>query len=160
MRADGMPTYFLADIAYHYHKFQRGFEHAIDFWGPDHHGYIQRMQGAMQALDISSDWLEVQILQQVTFLEDGKNIEMSKRKGQFVTMDAAHGRGGRRCGQVHLPDAQAQFAPGFRPGPGQGAVERESRLLRQVRPCADLLAAAQGRRAKCQGDRTLGRRPC
>nr|MEE4266635.1 arginine--tRNA ligase [Candidatus Krumholzibacteria bacterium] len=88
MRADGMPTYFLADIAYHFHKYQRGFEHAIDFWGPDHHGYIQRMQGAMEALDISSDWLEVQILQQVTFLEDGKNIEMSKRKGQFVTMDA------------------------------------------------------------------------
>ncbi len=46
------------------------------------------MQGAMEALDISRDWLEVQILQQVTFLEDGKNIEMSKRKGQFVTMDA------------------------------------------------------------------------
>jgi len=88
VRADGMPTYFLADIAYHYHKFQRGFEHAIDFWGPDHHGYIQRMQGAMAALDISPDWLEIQILQQVTFLENGQNIEMSKRKGQFVTMDA------------------------------------------------------------------------
>ena len=88
VRADGLPTYFLADIAYHYHKYQRGFEHAIDFWGPDHHGYIQRMQGAMQALDINRDWLEVQILQQVTFLENGRNIEMSKRKGQFITMDA------------------------------------------------------------------------
>ena len=88
VRADGMPTYFLADIAYHFHKFQRGFEHAIDFWGPDHHGYIPRMLGAMEALDISREWLEVQILQQVTFLENGKNIEMSKRKGQFVTMDA------------------------------------------------------------------------
>ena len=88
VRADGMPTYFLADIAYHYHKFQRGFEHAIDFWGPDHHGYIQRMQGAMQALGISADWLEVEILQQVTFLEEGRPINMSKRKGQFVTMDS------------------------------------------------------------------------
>ncbi|MCP4292831.1 MAG: arginine--tRNA ligase [bacterium] len=88
VRADGMPTYFLADIAYHYHKFQRGFEHAIDFWGPDHHGYIQRMKGAMEALDISGDWLEIQILQQVTFIEDGKPMNMSKRKGQFVTMDA------------------------------------------------------------------------
>jgi arginyl-tRNA synthetase len=88
VRADGMPTYFLADVAYHFHKYQRGFEHAIDFWGPDHHGYIQRMQGAMEALDISPGWLEVQILQQVTFLENGQNIEMSKRKGQFVTMDA------------------------------------------------------------------------
>ncbi len=88
MRADGAPTYFLADIAYHYHKFQRGFEHAIDFWGPDHHGYIPRMQGAMRALGVEDDWLEVQILQHVTFLEDGKPINMSKRKGHFVTMDA------------------------------------------------------------------------
>ncbi len=88
VRTDGMPTYFLADLAYHYHKFQRGFEHAIDFWGPDHHGYIQRMQGAMEALGVARDWLEVQILQHVTFLEDGRPINMSKRQGQFVTMDA------------------------------------------------------------------------
>ncbi|MCB1184408.1 arginine--tRNA ligase [bacterium] len=88
VRSDGLPTYFLADIAYHYHKFQRGFEHAIDFWGPDHHGYIPRMTGAMEALGCGRDWLEVQILQHVTFLESGRNIQMSKRKGQFVTMDA------------------------------------------------------------------------
>ncbi len=88
VRSDGMSTYFLADIAYHYHKYQRGFERAIDFWGPDHHGYIPRMTGAMEALGCGSDWLEVQILQQVTFMESGRNIQMSKRKGQFVTMDS------------------------------------------------------------------------
>lgn len=88
IRSDGNPTYFLADLAYHYHKFQRGFEHAIDFWGPDHHGYIIRMTGAMEALGCGADWLEVQILQHVTFLEDGRPINMSKRQGQFVTMDA------------------------------------------------------------------------
>jgi arginyl-tRNA synthetase len=88
VRSDGMPTYFLADLAYHYHKFQRGFEHAIDFWGPDHHGYIPRMQGAMEAMGVTREWLEVQILQHVTFLEDGRPINMSKRKGQFVTMDS------------------------------------------------------------------------
>jgi len=87
MRSDGRPTYFLADVAYHYHKYQRGFEHAIDFWGPDHHGYIPRMQGAMRALGVEEGWLEVQILQHVTFLEDGKPINMSKRQGQFVQMD-------------------------------------------------------------------------
>ena len=87
MRADGRPTYFLADLAYHHHKFQRGFEHAIDYWGPDHHGYIPRMQGGMRALGTPEDWLEVEILQHVTFLEDGKPIQMSKRKGQFVTMN-------------------------------------------------------------------------
>jgi arginyl-tRNA synthetase len=88
VRSDGTPTYFLADVAYHHHKFQRGFEHAIDFWGPDHHGHIVRMQGAMRALGIPDGWLEIQILQQVNFLEHGRPLEMSKRKGQFVTMDA------------------------------------------------------------------------
>ena len=88
MRADGRPTYFLADLAYHHHKFQRGFEHAIDYWGPDHHGYIARMQGGMRALGVPENWLEVEILQQVTFLEDGRPINMSKRKGRFVSMDA------------------------------------------------------------------------
>jgi arginyl-tRNA synthetase len=88
MRADGRPTYFLADLAYHHHKFQRGFENAIDYWGPDHHGYIARMQGGMRALGVPEGWLEVEILQHVTFLEDGRPINMSKRKGQFVTMDA------------------------------------------------------------------------
>ncbi|MHB8080204.1 MAG: arginine--tRNA ligase [Candidatus Krumholzibacteriia bacterium] len=88
VRSDGTPTYFLADIAYHHHKFQRGFEHAIDFWGPDHHGHIARMQAAMTALGIPEGWLEIQILQQVNFIEQGRPLEMSKRQGQFVTMDA------------------------------------------------------------------------
>jgi len=87
VRSNGTPTYFLADIAYHFHKFQRGFEHAIDFWGPDHHGHIQRMQSAMQALGIPRDWLEIQILQQVNFLEGGRSVKMAKRAGNFVTMD-------------------------------------------------------------------------
>ncbi|MEZ4387674.1 MAG: arginine--tRNA ligase [Candidatus Krumholzibacteriia bacterium] len=86
-RADGQPTYFLADLAYHHHKFQRGFEHAIDYWGPDHHGYIARMAGGMLALGVPAGWFEVEILQHVNFLENGRLIDMSKRKGQFVTMD-------------------------------------------------------------------------
>lgn len=88
VRSDGTPTYFLADVAYHYHKFQRGFERAIDFLGPDHHGHIPRMEGAMKALGVPDGWLEVQILQQVNFVEDGRPMDMSKREGQFVTMDA------------------------------------------------------------------------
>lgn len=88
VRSDGTPTYFLADVAYHFHKYQRGFERAIDFLGPDHHGHIPRMQGAMKALGIPDGWLEVQILQQVNFVENGRPMDMSKREGQFVTMDA------------------------------------------------------------------------
>ncbi|MBD3220369.1 arginine--tRNA ligase [bacterium] len=87
IRADGGPTYFLADLAYHYHKFQRGFEHAIDYWGPDHHGYIPRMSGGMLALGVPEGWFEVEILQHVTFLENGREMNMSKRQGRFVTMD-------------------------------------------------------------------------
>ena len=113
VRSDGTPTYFLADIAYHYHKFQRGFEHAIDFWGPDHHGHIQRMQSAMEALGIPRDWLEVQILQQVNFLEGGRAVKMAKRAGKFVTMDELIDRRGRRCCQVHLPDPQTEQPSGF-----------------------------------------------
>ncbi len=88
LRSDGTPTYFLADVAYHHHKFQRGFERAIDFWGPDHHGHIARMQGAMAALGVPEGWLEIQILQQVNFIEQGRPLDMSKREGQFVSMDA------------------------------------------------------------------------
>lgn len=87
VRADGGSTYFLADLAYHHHKFQRGFERAIDYWGPDHHGYIARMSGGMLALGVPEGWFEVEILQHVTFIEEGREINMSKRAGQFVTMD-------------------------------------------------------------------------
>lgn len=87
VRSDDLPTYFLADVAYHYHKYQRGFEYAIDFWGPDHHGHITRMQGAMWALGIPRGWLEIQILQQVNLVKNGRPLEMSKRKGLMVTMD-------------------------------------------------------------------------
>ncbi len=87
VKADGQPTYFLADIAYHRAKHARGFTRAIDFFGPDHHGHIARMQGAMQAMGYGPDWLEILLLQQVNLILDGKPLEMSKRAGRLVTMD-------------------------------------------------------------------------
>lgn len=87
VKADGVPTYFLADIAYHASKHARGFERAVDFFGPDHHGHITRMEGAMQALGLPEDWLEILLLQQVNLILDGKPLEMSKRAGRLVTMD-------------------------------------------------------------------------
>lgn len=86
VRADGRPTYLLADIAYHRDKHDRGFARVIDIWGPDHHGYVARMQAAAQALGYGSDWLEVMILQQVTLKRDGEVVKMSKRAGEFVTL--------------------------------------------------------------------------
>lgn len=86
VRANGEPTYFLADLAYHMSKHERGFEHVIDIWGPDHHGYIERMQAGMEALGYGREWLEILIVQQVNLLSGGKPVKMSKRKGEFITL--------------------------------------------------------------------------
>jgi arginyl-tRNA synthetase len=87
-RADGRPTYLLADIAYHKTKFDRGFNNAVDIWGPDHHGYISRLSSAVNILngEKPNNKFKVLICQQVNLLEDGRSIVMSKRLGKFHTM--------------------------------------------------------------------------
>ncbi len=87
MRADGEPTYYLSDIAYHRDKLERGFERMIDVWGADHHGYVGRMKAAMRALGRDPDQLELVIMQFVHVLDPGGRAQMSKRKGEFVTLD-------------------------------------------------------------------------
>lgn len=87
VRSNGEPTYFLADIAYHWGKHERGFEHVIDIWGPDHHGHIPRMQAAMQVMGLPAGFLEVIIVQQVNLLSGGEPVKMSKRAGEFITLD-------------------------------------------------------------------------
>ena len=87
VKSDGEITYFLPDIAYHQDKFARGFEQVIDLWGPDHHGYVSRMQAAMQALGYSPDALRILIVQLVRLMRGSEQVRMSKRTGQFVTMD-------------------------------------------------------------------------
>src|SRR5262245_39659088 len=86
VRGNGVPTYLLPDIAYHRDKAGRGFRHLIDLWGPDHHGYIPRMQAALQALGEPRDRLEVIIVQQVNLMSGGQPVKMSKRAGEFVTL--------------------------------------------------------------------------
>lgn len=86
IKKNGAPTYFLADIAYHLDKFNRGFDKVIDFMGPDHHGHIGRLKMAMKALEIDEKWLDIFIVQQVNLMRDGKKIKMSKRAGRFETM--------------------------------------------------------------------------
>ncbi len=86
MKSDGEPTYFLADIAYHASKLDRGYSRAIGLLGPDHHGHVPRMQAAMAALGAPRDWLEIIIVGWVRLLEDGKPVSMSKRAGEFITM--------------------------------------------------------------------------
>jgi len=86
IKKDGVPTYFLADIAYHRDKFDRGYDLAVDLLGPDHHGHVPRMKAAMSVLGADADWLEVLIVGWVRLLEDGQPASMSKRKGEFVSL--------------------------------------------------------------------------
>ncbi|MGM0413869.1 MAG: arginine--tRNA ligase [Bacillota bacterium] len=86
IKSDGSPTYMAADMAYHYNKLARGFDHLINIWGADHHGYIDRMKAVIEAFGYERDTLEIIVVQIVTLLRDGKKVPMSKRAGDFVTM--------------------------------------------------------------------------
>ena len=87
IRQNGNPTYFAADIAYHRNKLEkRGFARAIDVWGADHHGHVARMKGAMEAVGISGDRLDVVLMQLVNLMKDGKPVKMSKRTGKAITL--------------------------------------------------------------------------
>lgn len=85
VRANGIPTYFAADIAYHYNKFAvRGFERAIDVWGADHHGHVARMKGAMDAIGLDGEKLDIVLMQFVRLMKDGQPVKMSKRTGKAI----------------------------------------------------------------------------
>ena len=87
VRANGIPTYFAADIAYHYNKMAvRGFDRAIDIWGADHHGHVARMKGAMDAVGLDGTKLDVVLMQMVNLMRDGKPVRMSKRTGKAITL--------------------------------------------------------------------------
>jgi arginyl-tRNA synthetase len=87
VRSNGEHTYFASDIAYHQDKRERGFERQIDVWGADHHGYVQRMKAAYQALGGDPEHLELLIMQLVHLVRAGERAQMSKRAGEFVTLD-------------------------------------------------------------------------
>ena len=86
-RGSGEYTYFAADIAYHLDKRERDLERVIDLWGADHHGHVKRMHIAWVALGGDADRFEVLIMQLVNLLERGQRVQMSKREGEFVTLD-------------------------------------------------------------------------
>lgn len=87
IRANGNPTYFAGDIAYHYNKFAtRGFSKVINVWGADHHGHVARLQGAMDAVGLDGSKLDVVLMQMVELMRDGKPEKMSKRTGKAITL--------------------------------------------------------------------------
>ncbi len=87
IRSSGEHTYFASDIAYHQLKRERGYDRQIDVWGADHHGYLQRMRAAYEALGGDPDTLEMLIMQLVHLMQSGERAQMSKRAGEFVTLD-------------------------------------------------------------------------
>ncbi len=87
IRSNGLPTYLASDIAYHRNKLQRGFAWIIDIWGADHHGHVPRMKAAVKALGYDPAALEVVIMQLVRLYKGGEIVRMSKRSGQFVTLE-------------------------------------------------------------------------
>jgi arginyl-tRNA synthetase len=86
VRSSGTPTYFLADLSYHLEKASRGFDESYTFWGPDHHGYIPRLEHAVNALNLHKTVFKNFIIQQVNLIRDGQPFRMSKRKGDFITI--------------------------------------------------------------------------
>jgi arginyl-tRNA synthetase len=86
-RSSGEYTYFAPDIAYHVDKRERGFDRLIDVWGADHHGYQKRMLAAWEALGGEPGKLELIIMQLVNLVERGQRVQMSKRRGEFITLD-------------------------------------------------------------------------
>ncbi|MBQ9227240.1 MAG: arginine--tRNA ligase [Eubacterium sp.] len=88
VRANGLPTYIVPDIAYHYNKLvTRGFDKAIDVLGADHHGYVPRMKAALTALGLDASRLDCVIMQMVRLVRDGETIKLSKRSGKAITLN-------------------------------------------------------------------------
>jgi len=85
-RENGLFTYFASDIAYHANKYERGFDRIIDIWGADHHGYIPRVKGALTALGLPPEKLDVALVQFAVLYRDGQKAAMSTRSGEFVTL--------------------------------------------------------------------------
>jgi len=84
---DAAPTYFAADIGYLVEKFSRGFDRIVFIWGEDHHGYVARVKAAAQSLGFDRDQVQMILTAWVRFVRDGKEIPMSKRTGEFITLD-------------------------------------------------------------------------
>ena len=86
VRDNGTATYFASDIAYHADKYQRGFNHLINIWGADHHGYISRVKASIDAMGLDANRLEILLVQFAVLYRDGEKVSMSTRSGDFVTL--------------------------------------------------------------------------
>jgi arginyl-tRNA synthetase len=102
IRSNGLHTYFGADCAYVIDKFSRGFDHVVYVWGADHHGDVARIRGAAEALGYDPDAVEIVLYQWVSFLREGEPVPMSKRAGNFITLDELIDEVGTDATRFHL----------------------------------------------------------
>jgi len=113
LRANGNHTYFATDIAYHHNKLERGFEHVINIWGADHHGYIKRVKASMSALGLDADALTVLLVQFAVLYRGGAKVSMSTRSGEFVTLRELREEVGRDAARffyaLRKPDQHMDF---------------------------------------------------
>lgn len=107
VRSNGTPTYFAADIAYHKNKFQRGFDRVINIWGADHHGHVARLKGALDAAGFDSERLQVIIMQLVRLFRGGEPVRMSKRSGEYVTLQELMEEVGKDAARYFFVDRSA-----------------------------------------------------
>jgi len=111
-RSNGATTYFASDAAYHLEKFQRGFHQVVDIWGADHHGYVPRLQAAVQAMGFGGR-LQVILVQLVSLLRQGEPVAMTTRGGTFVTLREVLDEVGKDAARFiflsRRPDAHLEF---------------------------------------------------
>ena len=153
-KSDGFYTYLAPDIVYHKNKYDRGFDLLVDILGPDHHGYIPRIKAAAQALGRDASALEGLIIQLATIFRDGKQLRMSTRAGEFITLREVAEEVGTDAGRffmlmrqvsqqlefdIDLAKKQASDNPVYYV---QYAHARISSLLRRAREESGLLPAA------------------
>lgn len=113
VKNDGSYTYLMPDIAYHIDKIERGYNHLIDVFGTDHHGYVARLKGALKALGYDNNILDVKLLQLVKLISNGQEVKMSKRTGKIVSlqelMDITGINAARYFFCMHSLDTQMDF---------------------------------------------------
>jgi arginyl-tRNA synthetase len=112
-KSDGTYTYLTPDIAYHGGKFDRGFDLLVDVWGADHHGYVKRLECALEVLNHDTSRFDAVLVQMVGLINEGSRISMSTRKGQFITLDWLIDEAGvdaaRFFYNMRSPDSQFEF---------------------------------------------------
>lgn len=113
IRGNGIPTYFATDIAYHVNKLEDGFQRVINIWGADHHGHVARMKAALMALGYDPEMLQVILMQLVRLYSGGEIVRMSKRTGQFITLEELVEEVGRDAARyffvMRSPDSHLDF---------------------------------------------------